>query len=330
MIFAILLTVWTSSLSLAFATNSLAFPSGAASCRVRDFTASLTPLENRRSASCYSRFDSLRSAALLDEKYPIHIPRGGVSLLAAGNDAKTGASTNTNAKKVARIVLFGILAIAAVWKREFFLNILPSRSDIVARLDDLNELGTQGLVLYTIAFALWEIFIGVTTPVETAAGMAFGVKKGIIASSIGKMGGAIVAFLVGRYLLFSFVSEKLEDNEMMDLVQESIKEQPVRVALVWRFSFLPEQVKTFGLSVLPLSLRHFIMAVVLHGFPFTVLWSCMGAEAGALARGTISSPSALFKVLVVGVYIFGFFVSPSMVALWVKSLKDKQKGRKRE
>ena len=143
------------------------------------------------------------------------------------------------------------------------------------------------------------------------------------------MGGAAIAFLVGRYLLFSFVSEKLKDNEMMGLVQESIQEKPVRVALIWRFSFLPEQLKTFGLSVLPLSFQHFFLAVILHGFPFTILWTCMGAEAGALARGAISTPSTLFKVLVVGVYIFGFFVSPSMVALWVKSLRDKQKDRKR-
>ena len=115
----------------------------------------------------------------------------------------------------------------------------------------------------------------------------------------------------------------------MELVQESIQENPVRVALIWRFSFLPEQIKTFGLSVLPVSLLHYVTAVVLHGFPFTCLWTAMGAEAGALARGTVTTPSNVFKVLVVGIQIFGFFISPTMVGLWVKSLKDRQNAKKK-
>ena len=55
-----------------------------------------------------------------------------------------------------------------------------------------------------------------------------------------------------------------------------------------------------------------------------------GAEAGALARGIVSTPSELFKLLVFGVYIFGFFISPAMVGLWVKSLKDEQNKRAKD
>ena len=224
----------------------------------------------------------------------------------------------------------------AVWKKEFLVGALQSikgdfdlKQFLIDKLDTLAGYGNTGLVVYTVMFALWEILVGVTTPVETAAGMAFGVKKGIICSAIGKMGGAVIAFLIGRFLLFDYFSEKLQDNEMMGLVQESIQENPVRVALIWRFSFLPEQIKTFGLSVLPVSLLHYVTAVVLHGFPFTCLWTAMGAEAGALARGTVATPSNVFKVLVVGIQIFGFFISPTMVGLWVKSLKDRQNAKKK-
>ena len=154
-------------------------------------------------------------------------------------------------------------------------------------------------------FALWEILVGITTPVETAAGMAFGIKKGIIASAIGKIGGATTAFFLGRYLLQDYVRKKLEGNEMMDLVEQSIVDNPIGVALIWRFSFLPEFMKNFGLALLPLKRAHFITAVFLHGFPFTCLWTCLGAEAGKLARGTVLVPSKALNIMVLGVYFFG-------------------------
>ena len=264
------------------------------------------------------------------------IPRGGGIQLRQSNDDNSVAEDTDKSKKIRNAIVAVSVLSLAVWKKEFLIGALQSfkgdfdlKQFLIDKLDTLAGYGNTGLVVYTVMFALWEILVGVTTPVETAAGMAFGVKKGIICSAIGKMGGAVIAFLIGRFLLFDYFSGKLQDNEMMGLVQESIQENPVRVALIWRFSFLPEQIKTFGLSVLPVSLLHYVTAVVLHGFPFTCLWTAMGAEAGALARGTVTTPSNVFKVLVVGIQIFGFFISPTMVGLWVKSLKDRQNAKKK-
>eukprot|EP00593_Proboscia_inermis_P017119 CAMPEP_0171305612 /NCGR_PEP_ID=MMETSP0816-20121228/15498_1 /TAXON_ID=420281 /ORGANISM="Proboscia inermis, Strain CCAP1064/1" /LENGTH=242 /DNA_ID=CAMNT_0011786593 /DNA_START=160 /DNA_END=888 /DNA_ORIENTATION=- len=222
------------------------------------------------------------------------------------------------------IISVTILLIA--WKRAFFITCFRSLniSRVQGQLDRLSEMGIPGLIAYSVAFAVWEITVGVTTPVETAAGMAFGVKRGIIASASGKIGGAITAYFLGRYILRDYVKLKLEKNEMMELVKKSIETNPLRVALIWRFSCLPEFVKNFGLSILPLKSTHFIAAAFLHGFPFTCLWTCLGAEAGLLARGVVTKPSRALQTMIGGVYIFGFIVSPAVVGLWVKGLKDQQ------
>jgi uncharacterized membrane protein YdjX (TVP38/TMEM64 family) len=196
------------------------------------------------------------------------------------------------------------------------------KEELTNVLDYLAGLGTPGLIIYTIAFTLWEIVVGVTTPVETAAGMAFGLKNGIISNAIGKTTGAISAFLLGRYVLKDYVEKKLEGNEYMDLVQDSIVKNPLRVSLIWRFSFFPEQVKCCGLAVLPVKLWQYIAAVLIHGFPFTLLWTFLGNEMGAIVRGTVSQPSKTLKLLIGGVYVFGFFISPSLVGMWIKGLKD--------
>ena len=48
----------------------------------------------------------------------------------------------------------------------------------------------------------------------------------------------------------------------------------------------------------------------------------MGNEMGLLVRGVLTSPSRTLKIMMSGVYVFGFFISPSLVGLWVKGLRD--------
>ena len=201
------------------------------------------------------------------------------------------------------------------------------KEELAKQLDELSSMGRRGLITYILGFMLWELVVGVTTPVETAAGMAFGFKNGVIVNAIGKTSGAIGAFLLGRFVLRDYVTKKLEDNEYMDLVKDSIIKRPIRVALIWRFSFLPEQIKNFGLAILPVKTWQFVSAVLLHGFPFTLLWTFMGNEIGMVVKGVLAQPSKILKILTAAVYVFGFFISPSMVGLWIKGLRDEKLKR---
>lgn len=243
-----------------------------------------------------------------------------IPLKGAHNNEVSTNKTQVNIKVVSFAIITS-LAIAIMLNRRAIVA-FNFKKELTCSLDNLASLGNRGLIIYTIAFLIWEIFVGVTTPVETAAGMAFGVKKGIIANVIGKTGGAICAFLLGRYVLKDFVKQKLQGNEYMDLVQDSIVKNPLRVSLIWRFSFFPEQVKCFGLAVLPVKLWQYILAVLIHGVPFTLLWTVLGNEMGLIVRGTIAKPTKVLKILIGGVYLFGFFISPSLVGMWIKGLRD--------
>ena len=241
-------------------------------------------------------------------------------------------SVNSNTEKPKKNKLIGSLLVLAIlgtlvsMNREAIAS-FDFKEVLATQLDTLSSMGTKGLVTYVFAFIMWELVVGVTTPVETAAGMAFGFQKGIVANAIGKTSGAILAFLLGRFVLKDYVTKKLENNEYMDLVKDSITKTPIRVALIWRFSFLPEQIKNFGLSILPVKTWQFVTAVLLHGFPFTLLWTFMGNEMGLFVRGVVSQPSKILKVLTAGVYVLGFFISPSLVGLWVKGLRDEKMKR---
>ncbi len=229
-------------------------------------------------------------------------------------------------KKITYAVILSSLVTLVALNRDA-ISSFNFKEELAKQLEILSSMGTKGLIMYVFAFMAWELVIGVTTPVETAAGMAFGLKNGVIASAIGKTSGAILAFLLGRFVLRDYVTMKLKDNEYMDLVKDSIAKRPVRVALIWRFSPLPEQIKNFGLAILPVKTWQFALAVLSHGFPFTVLWSFMGNEMGLVIKGLVDGPSKILKIMIAGVYVLGFFVSPSLVGLWVKGLRDEKMKR---
>ena len=216
-------------------------------------------------------------------------------------------------RKLTFLTLSIVVLLVGIFQREALLGLLHSlrkhcspanfRDTMVPILDRLNDAGIQGQITYTLFLMLWTMTAGITTPVETAAGIAFGVRKGIICNAIGKVGGAILSFVLGRYLLYQYVHRQLKENEVLQLVEGSIEESPLAVSLMVRFSPLPELVKNCGLAVLNVRKTWFVAAVILHGVPFTCLWTCLGAETASVMRGSV--PSATLKIIVTGATWFG-------------------------
>ncbi|KAL7533463.1 hypothetical protein ACHAXR_005243 [Thalassiosira sp. AJA248-18] len=177
------------------------------------------------------------------------------------------------------------------------------------------------MVVYTAAFIIWTMTVGMTTPIETAAGMAFPIQKSIPLSAIGKIGGAFFQYVLAKYLFSDYARKKMENNEWIDKINSSFQSHPYRVALIWRFSPLPEFVKNIGPALVPtLKTRYQILAIITHGLPFTVLWSCMGSEAARVARG--GAPSLLLKRMVAVISWIGLVVSPSLFGMWIKGLGE--------
>jgi uncharacterized membrane protein YdjX (TVP38/TMEM64 family) len=199
------------------------------------------------------------------------------------------------------------------------------KSSLVSILDGLSQSGTAGMAIYTLSFIIWTMTVGVTTPIETAAGMAFPLQKSIVLSAIGKIGGAFFQYALAKYLFFDYAREKLKDNEWIDKINSSFQSHPYRVALIWRFSPLPEFVKNIGPALVPtLKTRYQVLATLTHGLPFTVLWSCIGNEAAAVARG--GQASLFLKRAVSVISWVGLFVSPTLFGWWIKGLGESRGG----
>ena len=257
------------------------------------------------------------------------------TLLYSGNPSKPLTSkVNNNKNNIAAlaIVLAGIGLTAypsPCFAASSILSNIPSPSKfkeaIVSVLDGMSQSGTKGMVAYVLSFTAWTMTVGVTTPVETAAGMAFPLKQSIPLSALGKIGGAFCQYVLAKYLFSDYAREKMKDNEWMGKIDKSFKSHPFGVALIWRFSPLPEFVKNVGPSLVKtLKTRYQLLAILAHGLPFTILWSFMGAETAAVARG--GEASVLLKRLVAIISSVGLFVSPTLFGMWLKGLGDDTKS----
>eukprot|EP00548_Thalassiothrix_antarctica_P012336 CAMPEP_0194162638 /NCGR_PEP_ID=MMETSP0152-20130528/79602_1 /TAXON_ID=1049557 /ORGANISM="Thalassiothrix antarctica, Strain L6-D1" /LENGTH=139 /DNA_ID=CAMNT_0038872547 /DNA_START=557 /DNA_END=973 /DNA_ORIENTATION=- len=137
--------------------------------------------------------------------------------------------------------------------------------------------------------------------------MVFGFQRSVLASTIGKNLGAITAFWIGRTILQSYVAKKLADNETFSLLDQSVEDRPFLTAILIKYSCFPEFVKNYGTAILrPVTLPNFIMATLLHGGPWTVLWSYVGVDASRRIQQNAADESITDPLLKIGLIVGGF------------------------
>ena len=179
-----------------------------------------------------------------------------------------------------------------------------------------------GILYYSLGMAAWETIGLSTIPVETAAGMAFGWKRAVLASTVGKQLGAGTAFLLGRHVLHRWVRTQLDTNDNFRLIEASVAHKPLLTAILLKYSCFPEFVKNFGSSLLnPIPFWGFLLATLVHGGPFTCLWSWLGDDAALRLKDPDLAPNrALQSTLFVAMTV-GLLLSPAAMAWWFRDLR---------
>ena len=293
------------------------------------------------------------TCAAIDQKSPLsrnadslaatHVPIGSVgdgfraekcALLCTTAEKKTRAfgfgKPVLAATALAGLVSFGYVkhgANAAATASSIF-DAERFRSWLLTALSGAEERGRgRSLVLYASALALWELVGLSTIPLETAAGMAFGsLRTGVLVNAAGKLGGAMLAYALGRSLLKERVNSYLAGNDVLALVERSMEGRPFRSSLFMRYSVFPELVKNFGLSVMPaVQPWTFCAAVAVHSVPYTILWTALGRDSAirlqATEMGELIPPNKVLGGILLFTTVFGIVGSPALVAVWIRGMR---------
>ncbi|KAL7525411.1 hypothetical protein ACHAWF_001349 [Thalassiosira exigua] len=257
---------------------------------------------------------------------------GPVTRPSTGKDEPSSSSASRS-KATVRIASVAAVALLSVLLAKLDYAALKSsaatlfdrkkfRVALLQTLNDVASKGNRGLLLYAFGFVWWEVCGLPTSVVETAAGMAFGYKRGLLGSFAGKTCGSIVAFLLGRTLLAEAAGRRMEGVKAFGSIERGMARNPVWGTMVVRYSPFPQFLKNFSLSVTrSVKFPLFLLAIFVHGFPFSMLWAALGEDSARRLRasdaGEVMAANKVLNGLLVFVTVFGFVVSPAVTGWWL-------------
>ncbi len=156
-------------------------------------------------------------------------------------------------------------------------------------VEGLGSIGALAFIgIYIIAtIAFLPAFI-----LTLGAGILFGVWLGTIYVFIGATLGAILAFLVGRYLARNWVAKKIASNDKFAAIDRAVGKEGLKIVVLTRLSpIFPFNLLNYAFGVTGVSIQDYIIGS-LGMIPGTLMYVYIGSLAGSLALiGTDSQPT---------------------------------------
>lgn len=189
---------------------------------------------------------------------------------------------------------------------------LPIEETSAALTEWIRAHETAGFVVFPLVYWLLIPLCIPSSMFDLIGGSVFGMFYGIVLNTIGKTGGALLAFALGKKIGRERVGGYLETNfPMFTAVAAILESESWKPLLLVQLSTLPHAVKSYGLAITDVSTYRFMVSSFVTALPFTVLLTQIGyqtqemlahshASSAAAATNTGSS-SAETLLLVVGI-----------------------------
>lgn len=153
----------------------------------------------------------------------------------------------------------------------------------------IQAAGAGGAIVFIALYAVATIAFVPGSLLTLGAGVVFGVIQGSLYVFVGACLGATLAFLIGRYLVRGWVTEKTAGNAKFKAIDQAIGREGFKIVLLTRLSpVFPFTLLNYALGITGVSLRDYILGFV-GMIPGTILYVYLGSLAGNLAA--IGSPT---------------------------------------
>jgi uncharacterized membrane protein YdjX (TVP38/TMEM64 family) len=147
----------------------------------------------------------------------------------------------------------------------------------------VNGLGGWGAIAYIGIYIIATLAFLPALLLTLGAGLLFGIGWGSLYVLVGATLGAIAAFLVGRYLLRDWVSQKIAGHSKFLLIDRAVGRSGFKIVLLTRLSPLfPFNLLNYAYGVTSVSFREYALASV-GMIPGTIMYVYIGSLAGSIA-----------------------------------------------
>ncbi len=202
-------------------------------------------------------------------------------------------------KKVALAAAFILMIFLVGYRWDLVSVFRPERIQ-----DILKNVGPLAPIVYMFIMAGAVVISPVpSVPLDVAAGAFFGPLMGTLYSALGALGGAIMSFLIARYLGRGVI-ERFLTGHINFCTACSDKLLTKIVFLSRLFPFISFDIVSYGAGLTKMSFRNFSLATFLGMLPLTFIYNYFGSVL------TIGGGVALIMGLVM---VLMFFLFPVLI-----------------
>ncbi|HEY9693192.1 MAG TPA: TVP38/TMEM64 family protein [Oculatellaceae cyanobacterium] len=189
----------------------------------------------------------------------------------------------------------------------------------------IDSLGAIGAIAFIAIYIIATIAFFPGSILTLGAGVVFGVVLGSLYVFIGAIIGATAAFLVGRYLVRSWVDNKIAANHKFQAIDRGVAKEGLKIVLLTRLSpIFPFNLLNYAFGITGVSLKDFVIGS-LGMIPGTIMYVYIGSLAGNIALiGTDSqptNPTVQWAIRIIG-FIATVFVTIYVSRIAKKALQD--------
>jgi uncharacterized membrane protein YdjX (TVP38/TMEM64 family) len=227
-------------------------------------------------------------------------------------------TAGTGGKDIWKLVLFAAIVLSMIVLARFF--------GLGERLQELREwiaaMGNLGMAAYVGLYIVAVVAAVPGLPISIAGAAIFGALRGVILVSIGSTLGAILAFLIARYLARDAISRWLSGNEKFRRLDRLTEQHGAMIVVITRLvPLFPFNLLNYGFGLTRVPFATYAFWSWLCMLPGTIVY-LVGTDAIISAITTGEVPW-----LIVGVFVAALAVVIGAVRFASGRLREKERGQ---
>lgn len=235
---------------------------------------------------------------------------------------KSQSRTCALSARATRWLKIGTALIVVNYALYYLLCMVPLKHYSMALMEWIQANKLIGSIVFPLVYWLLTPLCIPSSMFDLIGGSVFGLFYGIVLNTIGKTGGALITFALGKKIGRERVGGYLETNfPTFSVISTILQSESWKPLLLVQLSSLPHAVKSYGLAITDVSTYRFVVSSFVAALPFTIVLTQIGYETqemllasessvgGSSASNSSSAQVALFALgMVLTVATMVFFV----------------------
>ncbi|PYI46341.1 MAG: TVP38/TMEM64 family protein [Verrucomicrobia bacterium] len=199
-----------------------------------------------------------------------------------------------NEKKAPKSAVLQLIALIAILIALFLaMKFLPVQQWTRNFNDWVGQMGVAGVFIFIGVYAVATVLLAPGSILTIGAGLAFGLWKGFLAVSAGSTLGAVLAFLVARFVARDKVEAIARQNEKFGRIDNAIGKEGAKLIFLLRLSpVIPFNVSNYFYGLTAVKFWPYVLASWIGMMPGAFLYVYIGATGKAAVSVATGSEAA--------------------------------------